>query len=182
MQTAGKEYLCAEIFEKVWRSCFSYIKIRVHKAVTGKCDACCCVSHFRRTFHDSLSREYITSMHALYRTMYMGERLEYYKRRQEALLYSDRVWSLISNGMAQHHCQLPYLAGMKDTDRLPQHLQGVDRSSSAPAKTSGDLKITSPKSKQCTNMFQYDLNEEDCIQLWKETKMTIYRRTKSLIL
>ena len=47
-------------------------------------------------------------MHALHRTMlYMDERLEYYKRRQEALLYPDRVWSLIGDGMAQHHCQLP---------------------------------------------------------------------------
>jgi hypothetical protein len=57
--------------------------------------------------------------------MYMGERLEYYKRRQEALLYPDKVWSLIGDGMAQNHSQLPYLAAMKDTDRLPQHLQGV---------------------------------------------------------
>ena len=57
--------------------------------------------------------------------MYMGERIEYYKRRQEAMQYPEKVWSLIGDGMAQHHCQLPYLAGMKETDQLPQHLQGV---------------------------------------------------------
>ena len=27
--------------------------------------------------------------------------------------------------MAQQHCQLPYLAGLKELDKLPQHLQGV---------------------------------------------------------
>jgi hypothetical protein len=64
-------------------------------------------------------------MHALHRTMYMGERLTYYSRRQEALLYPETVWSLIGDGMAQHHCQLPYLAGLKELDKLTQHLQGV---------------------------------------------------------
>ena len=125
MQATGEECLCRQNFGKLWRSCFSYVKIRAHKAVTGKCDACCYLSHSRRTYHDSEARTYITTMHALHRTMYMGERLEYYKRRQEALLYPDKVWSLIGDGMAQNHSQLPYLAAMKDTDRLPQHLQGV---------------------------------------------------------
>jgi hypothetical protein len=57
--------------------------------------------------------------------MYMGERMQYYKRRNDAMLYPSKIWSLISDGMAQHHCHLPHL-GMKDFPvKLPQHLQGV---------------------------------------------------------
>jgi hypothetical protein len=57
--------------------------------------------------------------------MYMGERLSYYARRQEAFQNPETVWSLIGDGMAQSHCQLPYLGGLKDMDNLTQHLQGM---------------------------------------------------------
>ena len=125
MKLSKEETVGTETFGKLWKSCFSYVKIRAQKAVTGKCEGCAYLSHSRKTYHDAKSREYITMMHALHRTMYMGERMEYYKRRQEALLYPEAVWSVIGDGMAQQHCQLPYLAGLKDLDKLPQHLQGM---------------------------------------------------------
>ena len=118
MELSKEESLCRQNFGKLWKSCFPHVKIRAQKACGGKCDPCAYLSHSRKTYHDAESRQYITLMHALHRTMYMGERLTYYSRRQEALLYPETVWSLIGHGMAQHHCQLPYLVGLKELDKL----------------------------------------------------------------
>ena len=125
MKSSRQDTVTPQAFGKLWTSCFSYVKIRAVKAVTGKCTTCAALSHIRRTYTDAQSRECITLLHALHRTMYMGERLSYYDKRNEALLYPSTVWSLIGDGMAQQHCQLPYLAGLKDIDQLPQHLQGM---------------------------------------------------------
>ena len=113
------------VFSKLWRTCFPHVKIRMCKAVDGKCTTCASLSHSRASFTDAQSREAITLLHAWHRRMYIGERLTYYARRQEALQYPSTVWSIIGDGMAQQHCQLPYLAGLKTIDTLPQHLQGV---------------------------------------------------------
>ena len=124
--TARKhEHLESHAFGKLWSLCFSHVKVRAVKAVTGKCACCALLSHARKSCSDCKSREYITFLHALHRSMYMGERLSYYARRQEALQDPAVVYSLIGDGMAQAHCQLPYLAGMKTIDTLAQHLQGV---------------------------------------------------------
>ncbi len=62
----------------------------------------------------------------LFRTAYMGERLTYGTRRQQAMSYPSEFISLISDGMAQIHCELPWYANNKDVDcKLTQHLQGV---------------------------------------------------------
>ena len=120
------EFICYESFIKLWGACFSYVKIRQFKAVTGKCDTCANLSLKRRTFHDSNAREQITMMHALHRSMYMGERLCYYISRHEALNFPSTVWSCISDVMAQMHNVLPYFGNMTSfANPLPQYLQGV---------------------------------------------------------
>ena len=86
MKLSKEQYLNKVTFGTMWKKCFSYVKIREDKAVSGKSDACAYLLHSRQTYHDAESRQYITLMHALHRTMYMGERMEYYKRRQQALL------------------------------------------------------------------------------------------------
>jgi hypothetical protein len=113
------------VFSQLWRTCFTHVKIRAYKAVDGKCTSCASLSHSRKSLTDTQSREAITLLHAWHRSMYMGERMSYYARRHEALQYPSTVWSIIGDGMAQQHCQLPYLAGLKTIDTLPQHLQGV---------------------------------------------------------
>jgi len=56
--------------------------------------------------------------------MYMAERLAYYDRIREALLHPDNIMSCISDGMAQNHCGLPYMSGLKEfNEPLGQHLQ-----------------------------------------------------------
>ena len=94
--------------------------------VTGKCITCAQLSHARRTFRDSESRTIITLMHALHRTSYMGERREYAFRKDEALRMPGEYCSIISDGMAQSHCELPHFGNACSfgTEKLTQHFQG----------------------------------------------------------
>ena len=115
-----------QAFGSMWVNCFPYVKIREYKAVTGKCETCAALSHCRRTFKDKSSRKTITYMHALHRVTYMGERRTYALRVQEAFDLPDYYMSVISDGMAQNHCLLPWWANnMQFGEYLPQHLQGL---------------------------------------------------------
>ena len=97
----GEDSLCLESFGKMWRVCFSHVKIRLYKAVTGKCTTCTVLSQARKCYRDKATRAHITQLHALHRTMYMGERMAYYRKRQLALSEPDNYLSIISDGMAQ---------------------------------------------------------------------------------
>ena len=103
------------------------MKIREFKAVTGKCQCCADLSTLRRTHKSQMDREYVTTMHALHRSAYMGERAAYAERRHKAIMQKSSFMSCISDGMAQNHCILPHFGNQNSwgTDSLPQHLQGV---------------------------------------------------------
>lgn len=62
------------------------MKIREFKAVTGKCQCCADLSTLRRTHKSQMDREYVTTMHALHRSAYMGERAAYAERRHKAIM------------------------------------------------------------------------------------------------
>jgi len=125
MDNAGEKSLSLNSFRSMWKVCFPYVKVREYKAVTGKCMkfklpstadvltgkcmTCACLSHARREFRDRDSRSTITYMHAQHRTAYMGERREYAVRKLSAITMPMRYLSIISDGMAQSHCQLPWL-------------------------------------------------------------------------
>jgi hypothetical protein len=126
MEVAGIPYVGVDTFANIWKNCFEHVKIREYKAVSGKCQCCANLSTLRRTFKSQKDREYVTMMHALHRSTYMGERLTYAKRRNDAIMQKGSYLSLISDGMAQGHNVLPYFANQDTwTDSLPQHLQGV---------------------------------------------------------
>jgi hypothetical protein len=58
----------------------------------------------------------------------MGERLEYYRKRQQAIDFPSNSISIIVDGMQQSHNQLPWFANLKGVtagDSLAQHFQGV---------------------------------------------------------
>jgi hypothetical protein len=58
--------------------------------------------------------------------MFMAERLSYYERIQHALDHPDEIMSMISDGMSQNHCALPWLSGQKEFDApIKQKIQGV---------------------------------------------------------
>ncbi len=123
---AGEETLSYESFLNMWSCCFNHVKIREYKAVSGKCSICTLLSESRRKQLSTAARRYITELHALHRTLYMGERLEYYKRRNNAMLMPSEYWSAIGDGMQQHHCVLPHRGNMSVFPKtLPQHLQGM---------------------------------------------------------
>jgi hypothetical protein len=56
----------------------------------------------------------------------MGERLHYYRKRHLGKSEPDNYVSIITDGMAQNHCNLPWCGNMKQFEEcLTQHLQGV---------------------------------------------------------
>lgn len=112
-------------FFNLWRSCFPHVTIREFKAVTGKCTTCATLSHLRRTVRDNNSRTRITLLHMLHRTTYMGERLSYLEKTQLAIQMPSLHLSLVSDGMAQSHCILPWLGNLAQTAGIAQHIQGV---------------------------------------------------------
>jgi hypothetical protein len=126
MEAAGIPHVNVDTFANIWTNCFDHVKIREFKAVSGKCQCCANLSTLRRTFKSQRDREYVTMMHALHRSTYMGERITYAARRNDAIMQKGSYLSLISDGMAQGHNVLPYFANQHTwTDSLPQHLQGV---------------------------------------------------------
>ncbi len=122
---AGEPIIGYDSFLNLWTTCFPHVKIREYKAVSGKCKTCALLSETRRKHLSLAARRYTTQLHSFHRSMYMGERLEYYKRRNEAMLMPSEYWSAISDGMQQAHCQLPHRGNLcQSTKTLNQHLQG----------------------------------------------------------
>jgi hypothetical protein len=124
-ESQGSEGLQHTQFGSLWKSCFSHVSIREFKAVTGKCTTCATLSHLRRTVRDNNSRSHITLLHMLHRTTYMGERLGYFEKCQLAIQMPSLHLSLVSDGMAQSHCILPWLGNLAQTTGIAQHIQGV---------------------------------------------------------
>jgi len=122
----GVEFYNYNDFAKLWTTCFPYVKIREFKAVSGKCNTCAILSDLRRKCNDKQRKQEITYLHCLHRSAYMNERLEYCKRRTLAIQFPKLYLSLISDGMAQSHCQLPHLGNMTTFNaHLKQHIQGL---------------------------------------------------------
>ena len=55
----------------------------------------------------------------------MGERQTYYHRRHLGQVYPSEYLSLITDGMAQQHCILPWMKGLNSPVDIKQHLQGT---------------------------------------------------------
>jgi len=126
MTNAGMECVSLDTFANIWSNCFQHVKICEYKAVSGKCQCCANLSNMRRSFKSQSDREYVTTMHALHRSTYMGERIAYAERRNDAIMKRTRFMSTISDGMAQSHNMLPHFANQNTwNDGLPQHLQGI---------------------------------------------------------
>jgi hypothetical protein len=113
-------------FNNIWINCFPNVSIRQFKVVSGKCRTCSNLSDARKKASDLVTREYVKRLHLFHRSAYMGERLQYATRRNKAISNGQNYLSMISDGMAQGHCELPYLQNMNTfSKKLGQHLQGV---------------------------------------------------------
>jgi hypothetical protein len=126
MYTLGEyEALCYSKLLELWDLVFPHVKIRVYKAVTGKCTICAVLSDLRKKHHSTVMRKLVTTLHAFHRIMYMGERSVYYKKVYDAMTDPTSFFSGISDGMAQSHTQLPWLSNQKSlTSNFGLHLQG----------------------------------------------------------
>jgi hypothetical protein len=115
-------------FYSMWNNCFPHVRIREFKAVCGKCTTCSDLSNLRKSCRDSAGRAQITKLHYFHRIMYMGERMQYAERRNLAAKYPSEALSIISDGMQQAHCLLPWFANNSSwgNDSLTQHIQGVN--------------------------------------------------------
>lgn len=109
-------------FLELWKDCYLHVKIRENKAIPGKCACCTNASALKRC----CCLKYLNQLTSLHRSYYMGERICYYHRRNEAMLTPSNFMSLIADGMQQAHCLLPWQANLYQFGTyLPQHLQGV---------------------------------------------------------
>lgn len=105
---------------------FTNVKIRKFKGVTGKCAFCSEFAALRCTTRDSSTRNEIVKLAALHRGFFMGERMTYYARRQQAISDPANFMSIITDGMAQVHSELPHLGNkLSFSKKLTQHLQGI---------------------------------------------------------
>ena len=95
-------------FLRLWHTCFPYVKVREYKQCCGKCMTCFKLSEARKLTKDHNKKTYVTMLHSLHRTFYMGERDTYAERRRLARMHPSLYMSTISDGMAQLHCLLPY--------------------------------------------------------------------------
>jgi hypothetical protein len=111
-------------FGTLWTTCFPYVKIREFKAVTGKCNTCALLSIARRKYRGRDHRLYVTRLYELHRSAYMNERIAYATRSMQANLFPKEYLSMNSDGMAQIHCRLPWMANVSSfKQHLPQPIQ-----------------------------------------------------------
>lgn len=113
-------------WRSLWQHAFSHVRIREYKAVTGKCQTCAILTEVRRQRKDVAGRTLINELHGFHRLEVMGERDTYYQRQQLALDHPDEYMSIIVDGMAQNHTELPYLANLnKTSNTFGQHIVGI---------------------------------------------------------
>ena len=68
----------------------------------------------------------VAKLHALHRSFYMNERIQYYSRKEKAISQPKEYMSMIIDGMTQQHCLLPWLTDKIHFNKcVPQHLAGV---------------------------------------------------------
>jgi hypothetical protein len=112
-------------FNALLRAVFPFIHIRKKKSVTGKCQVCAHLSYLRQQAKSSGEIDIVAQFHAIHKVGFMGERGTYYSTRFLGLTDPKNHASLITDGMTQSHCILPWLKGKNQPVMLPQHLQGT---------------------------------------------------------
>jgi hypothetical protein len=112
-------------FCKLWKVCFPHVKIREYKQVGQTCATCSTLCNLRRSFKDRNNCEYIKLSHALHRATFMGERMQYYRRRMQAEQFPSEFLSIILDGMQQEHCKIPWCANYTRLQALTHHIQGL---------------------------------------------------------
>lgn len=112
-------------FYKLWVDVYPNVEIGAFKNVSSKCHICSKLSYLRSKYRDITRKALLCELFSLHRSMYQGERMEYYARQQVAFNNPKTTMSIICDGMAQHHSVLPYLSNCQFNKALQLHLQGL---------------------------------------------------------
>lgn len=112
-------------FETLWKECFPHVRRMTYTGLGGKCHTCAALGIARKTHTTRVARDHIKMLHEMHRSGYMNERRLYYGRRWKAQVYPTKFLSIITDGMAQAHCELPYYANVDQGECITQHIQGV---------------------------------------------------------
>ncbi len=90
-----REYYKYDAFCKMWEKSFPHVKIRVYKNVCGHCHICSDLLESKKHANSEFQLTEIKYLHLLHRTAYMGERIKYYERQQQAIDHPDRFMSIV---------------------------------------------------------------------------------------
>ena len=104
--------LLAEVFPKV--------SPRQYKSVSGKCGICETIRSKMKCSMLRTDRIILKRYKLFHRNKYMGEKLKYYQRIQEAKDSNGKVWSFIFDAMSKHKTRLPILA---NTDKISKQFE-----------------------------------------------------------
>lgn len=114
---------------QIWKTAFSYVKIRVYKQVNGKCWTCYYINEGRAK---STSKKELAAYRELHQLHKMGnfmlERRKYKNRRDHALQHENcnTVCSIIIDGMDQNHSLLPNFGpNQVCNEAIPIHVTGI---------------------------------------------------------
>jgi hypothetical protein len=101
-------------FTQLWKKAFPKVKIRKFKNVAGKCDNCERFKYLMTNLRKRSSRRIIRQYRILHRNYYMGEKLLYYLRRQEAKTSDNEVLSIIIDKQSTYSTVVPYGGNAKE--------------------------------------------------------------------
>jgi hypothetical protein len=119
------QILSKSSLETLWKECFPNVKLMAYISVCGKCHTCAALGIARKTHKNRMEREHLKMLHSCHRMSFMNERRLYYSRKWKAIQEPKKFLSIITDGMAQAHCELPYYANVEQAESLTQHIQGV---------------------------------------------------------
>jgi hypothetical protein len=113
-------------FYRLWSQCFPYIHIRPHSALMGKCVICSKLDQATFSTNDESVKLEVYKLRALHKASIKDSKKVYYANQIDAEKNKRLVYSLISDGMAQVHNELPNLGNRLHFDpTLDTHLQGT---------------------------------------------------------
>jgi hypothetical protein len=122
----ARQYLSLVAFNKLWDTFFPHVKVREHKAVSGKCVTCERLTALRRNSKDMRSRSQLTLLHSFHREMYMGEREAYYDRAEHAMFDPTKYMSLMIDGMDKNKTKIPrFSQNLQQEWQMSQHITGI---------------------------------------------------------
>ena len=96
-----------DAFCALWDRAFPKVKIREFKSVSGKCECCEQFKYLMKNLRKRSSRRIVRQYRLLHRNYFMGEKLLYYMRRQEAKNSGNEILSIIIDKQSTFNTVVP---------------------------------------------------------------------------